>query len=102
MEEFRDFIAYRYLKCKLCGVKLTLCCFDAVNEAYQFSSITSVTLLDCFTIAWVIILTWIFLRTRYSLWQLFGAATCVVGLGLVLLSDAGVGGGGDFLLRLLD
>ncbi|KAL6273505.1 hypothetical protein ACE6H2_024197 [Prunus campanulata] len=65
-----------------------------VNEAYQFSSITSVTLLDCFTIAWVIILTWIFLRTRYSLWQLFGAATCVVGLGLVLLSDAGVGGGG--------
>ncbi|BBH07672.1 Eukaryotic protein of unknown function D [Prunus dulcis] len=65
-----------------------------VNEAYQFSSVTSVTLLDCFTIAWVIILTWIFLRTRYSLWQLFGAATCVVGLGLVLLSDAGVGGGG--------
>lgn len=99
---FKDFIAYRYLKCKWCRAKLTLRCFDAVNEAYQFSSITSVTLLDCFTIAWVLILTWIFLRTRYSLWQLFGAATCVVGLGLVLLSDAGVGGGGDFLLRLLD
>ncbi|RXH76266.1 hypothetical protein DVH24_019154 [Malus domestica] len=73
---------------------LTLCCFDAVNKAYQFSSITSVTLLDCFTIAWVLLLTWIFLGTRYSLWQLFGSAICVVGLGLVLLSDAGVGGGG--------
>lgn len=64
-----------------------------VNKAYQYSSITSVTLLDCWTIAWVIILTWIFLGTRYSLWQLLGAALCVIGLGLVLLSDAGVGGG---------
>ncbi|XP_041025002.1 solute carrier family 35 member F1-like [Juglans microcarpa x Juglans regia] len=65
-----------------------------VNEAFQFSSITSVTLLDCWTIAWVLILTWFFLGTRYSLWQLFGAAICVLGLGLVLISDAGVGGGG--------
>ncbi|GMY25176.1 solute carrier family 35 member F2-like [Fagus crenata] len=64
-----------------------------VNKAFQFSSITSVTLLDCWTIPWVIILTWIFLATRYSLWQLFGAALCIVGLGLVFLSDAGVGGG---------
>ncbi|XP_048322145.2 uncharacterized protein LOC107432192 isoform X2 [Ziziphus jujuba] len=65
-----------------------------VNKAFQFSSLTSVTLLDCWTVAWVIVLTWIFIGTRYSLWQLFGAAVCVVGLGLVLLSDAGVGGGG--------
>ncbi|XP_034693996.1 solute carrier family 35 member F1-like isoform X2 [Vitis riparia] len=65
-----------------------------VNKAYQYSSITSVTLLDCWTIPWVIILTWSFLGTRYSLWQFFGAALCIVGLGLVLLSDAGVGGGG--------
>ena len=64
-----------------------------VNKAYQYSSITSVTLLDCWTIPWVIILTWIFLGTRYSLWQFFGAALCIVGLGLVLLSDAGVGRG---------
>lgn len=39
------------------------------------------------------ILTWFFLGTRYSLWQLFGAAICIIGLGLVFLSDAGVGGG---------
>ncbi|XP_024037838.1 solute carrier family 35 member F1 isoform X3 [Citrus clementina] len=66
-----------------------------VNKAYQFSSITSVTLLDCCTIAWAIVLTWLFLGTRYSLWQLLGAALCVLGLGLVLLSDAGGDGGGD-------
>ncbi|XWS66701.1 hypothetical protein CRYUN_Cryun05aG0223500 [Craigia yunnanensis] len=65
-----------------------------VNKAFQFSSITSVTLLDCWTVVWAIILTYIFIGTRYSLWQLLGAALCVLGLGLVLLSDAGVGGGG--------
>ncbi|KAI3471955.1 hypothetical protein Pfo_028643 [Paulownia fortunei] len=60
-----------------------------VNKAFQFTSVTSVTMLDCWTIAWAIILTWIFLGTKYSPWQFFGAAICVAGLGLVLLSDAG-------------
>nr|XP_043611006.1 solute carrier family 35 member F1-like isoform X2 [Erigeron canadensis] len=64
------------------------------NSAYYFTSITSVALLDCWTVAWVILLTWIFLGTRYSLWQFLGAAICCVGLALVFLSDAGVGGGG--------
>ncbi|XVF68179.1 hypothetical protein PTKIN_Ptkin10aG0183500 [Pterospermum kingtungense] len=49
-------------------------------------------LLDCWTVVWAIVLTYIFIGTRYSLWQLLGAVLCV--LGLVLLSDAGVGGGG--------
>ncbi|KAI7748780.1 hypothetical protein M8C21_033584, partial [Ambrosia artemisiifolia] len=44
------------------------------NKAFQFSSITSVTILDCGTF--------------------LGAALCVSGLFLVLLSDSGVGGGG--------
>ncbi|KAI3746240.1 hypothetical protein L6452_08664 [Arctium lappa] len=65
-----------------------------VNKAYQFSSITSVTILDCWTVVWVVILTWLFLGTKYSLWQFFGAAYCVTGLCLVLLSDSGVGGEG--------
>ncbi|CAL1378072.1 unnamed protein product [Linum trigynum] len=64
-----------------------------VNKAYQFSSITSVTLLDCWTILWVIILTWLVLGTRYSILQLLGSAICVLGLALVLFSDAWVGGG---------
>lgn len=59
-----------------------------VVKAYQYSSITSVTLLDCWTVVWVIILTWYVLGTRYSFWQFLGAGTCVAGLGLVLLSDA--------------
>ena len=70
-------------------------CSDAVIKAYQYSSITSVTLLDCWTIPWVIILTWLVLGTRYSLWQFLGAALCVVGLGLVLLSDSTESSGGN-------
>ncbi|KAL8516907.1 hypothetical protein ACS0TY_015235 [Phlomoides rotata] len=65
-----------------------------VNKAFQLTSVTSVTMLDCFTIVWSMLLTWIFLGTKYSGRQFFGVTICVGGLGLVLLSDAGVGGGG--------
>ncbi|XP_074585145.1 uncharacterized protein LOC141840940 [Curcuma longa] len=65
-----------------------------IVKAYQYSSITSVTLLDCWTIPWVIILTWLALGTRYSPWQFLGAAVCVLGLGLVLLSDTYTSSGG--------
>ncbi|CAN0913787.1 Solute carrier family 35 member F2 [Linum grandiflorum] len=70
-----------------------------VNKAYQFSSITSVTLLDCWTIPWVIVLTWLLLGTRYSVLQLLGSAVCVLGLALVLFSDGGgdVGGSNPLL-----
>ncbi|KAL3839797.1 hypothetical protein ACJIZ3_024388 [Penstemon smallii] len=65
-----------------------------VTKAYEYTSITSVTILDCWTIAWVIVLTWLVMGTKYSLWQFFGAAVCVGGLGLVLLSDSNPGFGG--------
>ncbi|KAK9068409.1 hypothetical protein SSX86_012522 [Deinandra increscens subsp. villosa] len=64
------------------------------NSAFYFTSITSVALLDCWTVAWAILFTWKFLGTKYSLQQLLGAAICGLGLCLVVLSDAGVGGGG--------
>ncbi|KAH7512143.1 hypothetical protein FEM48_Zijuj12G0059200 [Ziziphus jujuba var. spinosa] len=64
------------------------------NKAFQFSSLTSVTLLDCCIVGWAIMLTWMFIGTRYSLGQLFGALICVLGLGFVLCSDARVDSGG--------
>ncbi|CAI0439330.1 unnamed protein product [Linum tenue] len=63
------------------------------NKAYQFTSITSVTMLDCFALLWVIILSRVFIGTRYTICQFLGAAICVAGLALVILSD--IGGGGD-------
>ncbi|KAK7244927.1 hypothetical protein RIF29_39756 [Crotalaria pallida] len=66
-----------------------------ITQAYQYSSITSVTLLYCCTIPWVIILTWFFLGTRYSMWQLSGIIICVLGLFVALFSDTGSVGGGS-------
>ena len=90
MCEYKQYTFPWDTKCNLCSWWWTYrpeSCV-AVVKAYQYSSITSITLLDCFTIVWVIILTWYILGTRYSFCQFLGAGTCVAGLGLVLISDA--------------
>lgn len=56
-------------------------------KAYQFTSITSVTLLDCFTIPAVIFLSRIFLYARYNRGHYAGATACLVGLALLVISD---------------
>nr|BAR43500.1 hypothetical protein [Perilla frutescens var. crispa] len=66
-----------------------------VNKAFELTSITSVSILDCWTIVWSIIFTWMFLGTKYSVYQFVGAAICVGGLLLVLLSDSGVTAAGS-------
>ncbi|KAH9623764.1 hypothetical protein KSS87_021876 [Heliosperma pusillum] len=58
-----------------------------VVKAYQYTSLTSVMLLDCWAIPCVIILTWIFLKTKYGWRKLVGVAVCVLGLVLVVFSD---------------
>ncbi|MFS7944613.1 putative solute carrier family 35 member SLC35F1/F2/F6 [Helianthus anomalus] len=65
------------------GVHINKGLLALVNEAFQFSSITSVTILDCATVIWVIILTWFFLGTTYSLWQFLGGSS-MCGTNLVL------------------
>lgn len=80
-----------------------------VVKAYQYTSITSVMLLDCFTIPFAMALSRLFLRTRvralapggarpltqtprraqYSLVHLGGVALCLAGLVLLIVSDAG-------------
>lgn len=59
----------------------------AATKAYQYTSITSVMLLDCWTIPCVMVLTWFLLKTHYLRGHFIGVALCVLGLGLVLLSD---------------
>lgn len=56
-------------------------------KAYQYTSITSVMLLDCWTIPCVLVLTWLALKTRYATGHLLGVAICVGGLILVIFSD---------------
>lgn len=58
-----------------------------VVKAYQYTSITSIMLLDCWSIPSVIFLTWFFLKTKYRFRKAIGVAICVVGLVVVVFSD---------------
>ncbi|KAK1435264.1 hypothetical protein QVD17_01025 [Tagetes erecta] len=58
-----------------------------VVKAYQYTSLTSVMLLDCWSIPCVIILTWFFLKTKYRFKKITGVVICIVGIVLVIFSD---------------
>ncbi|XP_076886984.1 uncharacterized protein LOC143537001 [Bidens hawaiensis] len=58
-----------------------------VVKAYQYTSITSIMLLDCWSIPSVILLTWLFLKTKYRYKKIAGVAICIAGLVLVIFSD---------------
>jgi drug/metabolite transporter (DMT)-like permease len=56
-------------------------------KAYQYTTITSVQLLDCFTIPMVMLFSCCFMRTVYNRKHLLGAFICLVGLALLITSD---------------
>ncbi|XP_064991492.1 uncharacterized protein LOC135585765 isoform X2 [Musa acuminata AAA Group] len=58
-----------------------------VVKAYQYTSLTSVMLLDCWSIPCVILFTWVFLKTKYGFRKFAGVAICVAGLVMVVFSD---------------
>ncbi|KAB2622972.1 solute carrier family 35 member F1-like [Pyrus ussuriensis x Pyrus communis] len=62
-----------------------------VVKAYQYTSITSVMLLDCWSIPCVMLLTWIFLKTKYRFAKITGVVVCVAGLVMVVFSDVHAG-----------
>lgn len=62
-----------------------------VVKAYQYTSMTSVMLLDCWTIPCVMVLTWIFLKTKYRFRKIIGVIVCVAGLVIVIFSDVHAG-----------
>jgi len=61
-----------------------------VVKAYQYTTITSVMLLDCFSIPCVMVLTFIFLKARYSIKHYLGVTLCLGGLVALVVSDAHV------------
>ncbi|KAJ4905402.1 hypothetical protein Rs2_19353 [Raphanus sativus] len=88
---------YLYLLLALADVEAN---FLAV-KANQYTSITSVMLLDCWAIPCVLVLTWVFLKTRYRLMKISGMVICILGVVLVVFSDvhAGSRAGGNNPLR---
>ncbi|OVA11387.1 Solute carrier family 35 member SLC35F1/F2/F6 [Macleaya cordata] len=88
---------YYYLLLALVDVEANF----LVVKAYQYTSLTSVMLLDCWTIPCVIILTWFFLKTKYRFRKFVGVGVCIAGLVLVVFSDvhAGDRAGGSHPIR---
>uniref|UniRef100_A0A8C2K2K5 Info solute carrier family 35 member F2, like n=1 Tax=Cyprinus carpio TaxID=7962 RepID=A0A8C2K2K5_CYPCA len=53
----------------------------AVVKAYQYTTLTSIQLLDCFIIPVLMILSWFFLKTRYRIIHYVAVCTVYVWLG---------------------
>ncbi|CAB3977468.1 solute carrier family 35 member F1 [Paramuricea clavata] len=58
-----------------------------VFTAYEYTSLTSVQLLDCLSIPGVVFLSIIVLKAKYKPVHFFGVSVCLVGLGLMVWAD---------------
>ncbi|XP_051956571.1 solute carrier family 35 member F2-like [Xyrauchen texanus] len=58
-----------------------------VVKAYQFTTLTSIQLLDCFVIPVLMVLSWIFLKTRYRTSHFVAVAVCLLGVGAMVGAD---------------
>jgi solute carrier family 35 protein F1/2 len=56
-------------------------------RAYQYTTITSVQLLDCFTIPCVMVLSVCLFSTTFKKWHIIGCVSCLIGLVLCVISD---------------
>jgi solute carrier family 35 protein F1/2 len=55
--------------------------------AYQYTTITSVQILDCFTIPAVMVLSVLVLRMTFSRWHYYGVLLCLAGLVVLVVTD---------------
>eukprot|EP00047_Mylnosiga_fluctuans_P006071 m.244655 g.244655 ORF g.244655 m.244655 type:complete len:362 (+) comp14491_c0_seq1:72-1157(+) len=64
-------------------------------KAYQYTNMTSVQLLDCLTIPFVMLLSRFVLKTHYVWPQYAGVALCLVGLAAIVIADVITDRNGD-------
>eukprot|EP00613_Pedinella_sp_CCMP2098_P029135 CAMPEP_0171738888 /NCGR_PEP_ID=MMETSP0991-20121206/33884_1 /TAXON_ID=483369 /ORGANISM="non described non described, Strain CCMP2098" /LENGTH=426 /DNA_ID=CAMNT_0012336357 /DNA_START=137 /DNA_END=1417 /DNA_ORIENTATION=+ len=82
---------WRYALLSVVDVEANVLCV----WAYQYTSITSAMILDCFTIPCVMALSCALLGARYEMAHFAGAALCFVGVAFIVTSDVLEGEGGD-------
>uniref|UniRef100_A0A8D0LA35 Solute carrier family 35 member F2 n=1 Tax=Sphenodon punctatus TaxID=8508 RepID=A0A8D0LA35_SPHPU len=72
----------------------------SIVKAYQYTTLTSVQLLDCFGIPVLMALSWFILRARYRLIHFIAVAVCLVGVGTMVGADivAGRQDGSDVVI----
>ena len=63
--------------------------------AYNYTTITSVMLLDCFTIPVAMVLSYLFLGCRYNYMHILGTVICLLGLTCIVINDSLVANGDD-------
>ncbi|XP_066477337.1 solute carrier family 35 member F2 [Tiliqua scincoides] len=59
----------------------------AIVKAYQYTTLTSVQLLDCFGIPVLMALSWFILHARYRLIHFIAVAVCLLGVGTMVGAD---------------
>ncbi|CAL8304999.1 unnamed protein product [Gadus morhua 'NCC'] len=59
----------------------------AVVKAYQYTTLTSIQLLDCFVIPVLMVLSWFLLKTRYRPVHFVAVSVCLVGVGAMVGAD---------------
>ena len=74
---------YWYLLLALCDVEGNF----LLVTAYQHTSITSIQLLDCFTIPMIMMLSYCLFRHPYTRQHIAGALVCLAGMSLLIVSD---------------
>lgn len=66
-----------------------------VVQAYAYTTVTSVQILDCFSIAVVLLLSRLFLKTHYRLVHYGGVVISLIGLSGLITADVITGKNGD-------
>ncbi|XP_005810613.1 solute carrier family 35 member F2-like [Xiphophorus maculatus] len=74
---------WRYLLLGLVDVEANY----TVVKAYQYTTLTSVQMLDCFIIPVLMILSWWILKTRYRLIHYVAVCLCLLGVGAMVGAD---------------
>ncbi|XP_070844242.1 solute carrier family 35 member F1 isoform X1 [Chaetodon trifascialis] len=62
-----------------------------VLKAYQYTTLSSVQLLDCFVIPVALLLSWFFLLVRYKAVHFVGTGLCLLGIGCMVGADVLLG-----------
>ncbi|XP_077340457.1 solute carrier family 35 member F2-like isoform X1 [Lithobates pipiens] len=74
---------WKYLLLGIVDVEANYC----IVKAYQFTTLTSVQLLDCVGIPVLMVLSWFILRSRYRLIHYIAVVVCLLGVGTMVGAD---------------
>ena len=88
---WKDGIKHLFSKTGLWCIFLAITDFTATFltvKAYQYTSLVSVQLLDCFSIPTIMVLTYVIFKYKFKRLHYVGVASCIIGVGMLIASDS--------------